>query len=34
MNTKTIKGFTDELDELTYDINNKAYFVGEGLVSA
>jgi CubicO group peptidase (beta-lactamase class C family) len=33
INNKTIKGFTNELDELTYDINNKAYFGGEGLVS-
>jgi CubicO group peptidase (beta-lactamase class C family) len=33
INNETIKGFTNELDELTYDINNKAYFGGEGLVS-
>jgi CubicO group peptidase (beta-lactamase class C family) len=33
INDETIKGFTNELDELTYDINNKAYFGGEGLVS-
>jgi CubicO group peptidase (beta-lactamase class C family) len=33
INNKTIKGFTNELDALTYDINNKAYFGGEGLVS-
>ena len=33
INNKTIKGFTNELDELTYDMNNKAYFGGEGLVS-
>ena len=33
INNGSIKGFTNELDELTYDINNKAYFGGEGLVS-
>jgi CubicO group peptidase (beta-lactamase class C family) len=33
INNKTIKGFTNELDRLTYDIKNKAYFGGEGLVS-
>jgi CubicO group peptidase (beta-lactamase class C family) len=33
INNETIKGFTNELDQLTYDINNKAYFGGEGLVS-
>jgi CubicO group peptidase (beta-lactamase class C family) len=33
INNETIKGFTNELDRLTYDINNKAYFGGEGLVS-
>jgi CubicO group peptidase (beta-lactamase class C family) len=33
INNGSIKGFTNTLDELSYDINNKAYFGGEGLVS-
>jgi|TARA_B110000967_G_C18848319_1_gene543219 CubicO group peptidase (beta-lactamase class C family) len=33
INNGSIKGFSNDLDELTYDINNKAYFGGEGLVS-
>lgn len=33
INTPAIKGFTNNLDELTYDKNNKAYLGGEGLVS-
>lgn len=33
INTAELKGFTYELDELTYDQENKAYFGGEGLVS-
>jgi len=33
INNGSIKGFTNDLDELTYDIDNKAYFGGEGLVS-
>jgi len=33
INDGSLKGFTNNLDELTYDINNKAYFGGEGLVS-
>jgi CubicO group peptidase (beta-lactamase class C family) len=33
INNATIKGFTNELDELCYDPNNEAYFGGEGLVS-
>lgn len=33
INNGSIKGFTNDLDELTYDINNKAYFGGEGLIS-
>jgi CubicO group peptidase (beta-lactamase class C family) len=33
INNGSLKGFTNNLDELTYDINNKAYFGGEGLVS-
>jgi CubicO group peptidase (beta-lactamase class C family) len=33
INNETMKGFTNELDELSYDIHNKAYFGGEGLVS-
>jgi CubicO group peptidase (beta-lactamase class C family) len=33
INNETIKGFTNDQDELSYDINNKAYFGGEGLVS-
>jgi CubicO group peptidase (beta-lactamase class C family) len=33
INNETIKGFTNDQDELGYDINNKAYFGGEGLVS-
>jgi CubicO group peptidase (beta-lactamase class C family) len=33
INNGSIKGFTNNLDELTYDINNKAYFGGEGLTS-
>ena len=33
INSQSLKGFTNFLDEMTYDINNKAYFGGEGLVS-
>ena len=33
INNGSLKGFTNNLDELTYDINNKAYFGGEGLIS-
>jgi CubicO group peptidase (beta-lactamase class C family) len=33
INDGSLKGFTNDLDELTYDIKNKAYFGGEGLVS-
>jgi CubicO group peptidase (beta-lactamase class C family) len=33
INFGDIKGFTSELDELTYEENNKAYFGGEGLIS-
>lgn len=33
INNGSIKGFTNDLDDLTYDINNKAYFGGEGLTS-
>jgi CubicO group peptidase (beta-lactamase class C family) len=33
INNGSIKGFTNDLDELTYDISNKAYFGGEGLTS-
>ena len=33
INNESLKGFTDNLDELTYDYENKAYFGGEGLVS-
>lgn len=33
INNGSLKGFTNNLDELTYDINNKAYFGGEGLTS-
>ena len=33
INNGSIKGFTNDLDELTYNIDNKAYFGGEGLVS-
>ena len=33
INFGTIKGFTTELDELTYEENNSAYFGGEGLIS-
>ena len=33
INNGSLKGFTNDLDELTYDINNKACFGGEGLVS-
>jgi CubicO group peptidase (beta-lactamase class C family) len=33
INNETMKGFTNDQDELSYDINNKAYFGGEGLVS-
>jgi CubicO group peptidase (beta-lactamase class C family) len=33
INDGSLKGFTNDLDELTYDIDNKAYFGGEGLVS-
>ena len=33
INNGSIKGFTNDLDALTYDINNKAYFGGEGLTS-
>ena len=33
INSGALKGFTYLLDELSYDINNKAHFGGEGLVS-
>lgn len=33
INNGAIKGFTNDLDELSYNINNKAYFGGEGLTS-
>ena len=33
INFETIKGFTTELDELTYEESNSAYFGGEGLIS-
>ncbi len=33
VNFGTIKGFTTELDELTYEESNAAYFGGEGLIS-
>ena len=33
INNGTLKGYTNDLDELSYDINNKAYFGGEGLTS-
>lgn len=33
INNGSLKGFTNDLDELTYDIDNKAHFGGEGLVS-
>ena len=33
INFGTIKGFTTELDELTYEESNSAYFGGEGLIS-
>jgi len=33
INNESLKGYTNDLDELTYDINNKAYFGGEGLTS-
>ncbi|MDC3276872.1 beta-lactamase family protein [Flavobacteriaceae bacterium] len=33
INTGALKGFTYELNELSYKINNEAYFGGEGLVS-
>ena len=33
INFGTIKGFTTELDELTYEESNLAYFGGEGLIS-
>jgi len=33
MNNGSLKGFTNDMDELSYDINNKAYFGGEGLTS-
>ena len=33
INNESLKGYTDNLDELTYDYENKAYFGGEGLVS-
>jgi CubicO group peptidase (beta-lactamase class C family) len=33
INNGSLKGYTNDLDELTYDINNKAYFGGEGLTS-
>ena len=33
INSGALKGFTNFLDEMTYDENNKAYFGGEGLVS-
>ena len=33
INNESLKGYTNDLDELSYDINNKAYFGGEGLTS-
>ena len=33
INSNSLKGFTNYLDEMSYDINNRAYFGGEGLVS-
>ena len=33
INSGSLKGFTNFLDEMTYDENNGAYFGGEGLVS-
>ena len=33
INTGALKGFTYELNELSYEKNNEAYFGGEGLVS-
>tara|TARA_B100000886_G_scaffold315167_1_gene252951 strand:- start:91 stop:1227 length:1137 start_codon:yes stop_codon:yes gene_type:complete len=33
INNSSLKGYTNDLDELSYDINNKAYFGGEGLTS-
>jgi CubicO group peptidase (beta-lactamase class C family) len=33
INNGSLKGYTNSLDELSYDINNKAYFGGEGLTS-
>jgi CubicO group peptidase (beta-lactamase class C family) len=33
INSGSLKGFTNFLDEMTYDIENRAYFGGEGLVS-
>ena len=33
INDGSLKGFTNDLDELSYDLNNKAYFGGEGLTS-
>ena len=33
INTGALKGFTYELNELSYKMNNEAYFGGEGLVS-
>ena len=33
INNSSLKGYTEDLDELTYDKDNKAYFGGEGLVS-
>ena len=33
LNSQAIKEFTDSYDELNYDIDNHAYFGGEGLVS-
>ena len=33
INNETLKGYTNDLDELTYNPKNKAYFGGEGLIS-
>ena len=33
INSNSLKGFTNYLDEMSYDIDNRAYFGGEGLVS-
>jgi len=33
INNGSLKGYTNDLDELSYDINNMAYFGGEGLTS-